>query len=40
MKKELAKIINEFISDKTIISEQEFRRFLSNLLPNNNNYYL
>lgn len=39
MKKEVAKIINEFISAKTIISEQEFRCFLSNLLPNNNNYY-
>ena len=40
MKKEVAKIINEFISVKTIISKQEFRRFLSNFLRNNNNYYL
>ena len=34
MNKEVAKIINELIGAKTIISEQGFRRFLSNLLPN------
>ena len=39
MKKEVLEFINEYIKDKTIISEEEFKRFLSRLLPESDNYY-
>ena len=39
MKKEVLEIINKYINGKTIILEEEFRCFLSRLLPDSDNYY-
>lgn len=39
MKKEVLEFINEYVKDKTIIPEEEFKHFLSRLLPESDNYY-